>query len=117
KLRMRWIAEGRHYVKLNDPMVAKIGVLPKERTMPFDGEQQLTVIAYYTDGTTEDVTRSALYEPNDKGLAKTDETGRVKVFAEPGDVAVMVRYQAKVAVFRATIRSEERRVGKEGSDT
>src|SRR6266446_309511 len=71
--------------------------------MPLDGEQQLLVMAHYTDGTTEDVTRSALYEPNDKGLAKTDETGRVKVFAQPGDVAVMVRYQAKVAVFRATI--------------
>ena len=71
--------------------------------MPLDGEQQLAVMAHYTDGTTEDVTRSALFEPNDKDLAKTDETGRVKVFEQPGDVAVMVRYQAKVAVFRATV--------------
>src|SRR5205823_13992885 len=73
------------------------------RTIPFDGEQQLAVTAHYTDGTTEDVTRSALYEPNDKNLATSDENGRVKVFSQPGDVAVMVRYQAKVAVFRATI--------------
>jgi hypothetical protein len=31
------------------------------------------------------------------------EGGRVEVLGRPGDVAVMVRYQAKVAVFRATV--------------
>ena len=60
-------------------------------------------MAHYTDGSTEDVTRSALYEPNDKEMAHTDASGTVKLFEQPGDVAVMVRYQAKVAVFRATI--------------
>src|SRR5438876_1071647 len=103
KLLVRWIAQGMPYGKPADPTVAKIEVFPKERTIPLDGEQQLAVMAHYTDGSTEDVTRSALYEPNDKELAKSDETGLVKVFAQPGDVAVMVRYQAKVAVFRATI--------------
>jgi hypothetical protein len=103
KLLLRWIAQGMPYGKPTDPTVAKIEVFPKERTIPLDGEQQLAVVAHYTDGTTEDVTRSALYEPNDKNLAKCDETGLVKVFALPGDVAVMVRYQARVAVFRATI--------------
>ncbi len=103
KLLLRWVAQGMPYGKAADPTVARIEVFPKERTMPLDGEQQLVVVAHYTDGTTEDVTRSALYEPNDKSLAKTDETGLVKVFEQPGDVAVMIRYQAKVAVFRATV--------------
>ena len=103
KLLLRWIAQGMPYGKPNDPTVARIEVFPKERTMPLEGEQQLLVVAHYTDGSTEDVTRSALFEPNDKDLAKTDETGHVKVFEQPGDVAVMVRYQAKVAVFRAII--------------
>ena len=49
------------------------------------------------------MTRSALYEPNDKDMAKVSEAGHVQLFQQPGDVAVMVRYQAKVAVFRATI--------------
>src|SRR4051812_14597799 len=103
KLVLRWIAQGMPYGKPTDATVTKIEVFPKERTIPLDGEQQLAVVAYYTDGTTEDVTGSALYEPNDKNLARSDETGHVKVFAEPGDVAVMVRYQARVAVFRASI--------------
>jgi hypothetical protein len=103
KLLVRWLAQGMPYGKPADPTVARIEVLPKERTMPFGGEQQLVVLAHYTDGAVEDVTRSALYEPNDKNMAKTEENGRVKLADQPGDVAVMVRYQAKVAVFRATI--------------
>ena len=103
KLLVRWIAQGMPYGRTNDPTIARLEVLPKERTMPLGGEQQLVVLAHYTDGSVQDVTRSALYEPNDKNMAATEEDGRIKLFEQPGDVAVMVRYQAKVAVFRATI--------------
>src|ERR1051325_4834353 len=71
--------------------------------MPLSGEEQLVVMAHYTDGSVEDVTRSAVYDANDKEMAKSGETGLVKVAEQPGDVAVMVRYQAQVGVFRATI--------------
>ncbi len=103
RLIVRWITQGLPYGSTNDPVVDHIEVLPKERTMPLGGEQQLAVMAHYTDGHAEDVTRSALYEANDKDMAKTEESGLVKLYRQPGDVAVMVRYQAQVAVFRATI--------------
>ena len=103
RLLVRWMTQGMPYGSAKDPTVERIEVLPKERVMPLGGEQQLVVLARYTDGSVEDVTRSALYEPNDKDMARTEETGLVKLFRQPGDVAVMVRYQAKVTVFRATI--------------
>src|SRR6266545_1331715 len=103
RLLVRWISEGLPYGKPTDPKVDRIEVFPRERTMALGGEQQLVVTARYTDGSTEDVTRSALYEPNDKEMARTDEAGHVQLFSQPGDVAVMVRYQARVAVFRATV--------------
>jgi hypothetical protein len=103
KLIARWIRQGMPYGKTNDPVVSRIEVFPKQRTLPLKAEQQLVVLAHYTDGAVEDVTRSALYEPNDKDMAKVNETGHVQLFQQPGDVAVMVRYQAKVGVFRATI--------------
>lgn len=103
KLIARWIRQGMPYGSTNDPSVARIEVFPKQRTMPLRGEQQLVVLAHYTDGSVEDVTRSALYEPNDKDMAKVSERGHVQLFQQPGDVGVMVRYQAKVAVFRAII--------------
>jgi hypothetical protein len=102
RLFVRWIAEGMPYGKDTDPKITSVEVLPKTRTMTLNGEQQLVVLARYSDGSVQDVTRSALYEPNDKSMAKADEDGRVTLFDQPGDVGVMVRYQAKVAVFRAT---------------
>src|ERR1051326_792690 len=77
RLIVRWISEGMPYGKSGDPTVARIDGCPKTRTMAFDGEQQLVVMATYTDGSMEDVTRGALYEPNDKEMAKTDESGQV----------------------------------------
>lgn len=103
RLLVRWISEGMPYGKPTDPKVERIEVYPRDRTLPLGADQQLVVTAHYSNGDTEDVTRSALYEPNDKEMARTDENGDVQLFHQPGDVAVMVRYQAKVAVFRATI--------------
>jgi hypothetical protein len=103
RLLVRWIAQGLPYGEAGDPTLARIEVLPKARTMPLNGEQQLVVLAHYSDGSVQDVTRSALYEPNEKSMAKTEEEGLVTLFDQPGDVAVMVRYQAHVAVFRATV--------------
>ncbi len=99
----RWIAQGLPLGEPTDPKVERIEVLPAQRVMALGGDQQLVVLARYTDGSVQDVTRSALYEPNEKSMAEADETGRVKLFDQPGDVAIMVRYQGKVATFRATV--------------
>lgn len=102
-LLVRWIAQGMPVGKADAPTIARVEVFPKERTLALNSEQQLVVTAHYSDGSTEDVTRGALYEANDKDLAATDALGRVKAFNLPGEFAVMIRYQGKVATFRATI--------------
>lgn len=102
-LLVRWIAQGMPAGKADAPTVTRVEVFPTERTLALNSEQQLVVTAHYSDGSTEDVTRSALFEPNDKDLAATDALGRVKVFNQPGEFAVMIRYQSRVATFRATI--------------
>ena len=66
RLLVRWIGQGLPYGSESDPKLTGIEVLPKQRTMPLNGDQQLVVLAHYTDGSVEDVTRSALYEPNEK---------------------------------------------------
>lgn len=100
---VRWVSQGMPKGRSDAPIVARVEVYPTTRTLALDSEQQLVVTAHYTDGSCEDVTRSALYEANDKDMAATDSLGRVKVFNQPGEFAVMVRYQGKVATFRATI--------------
>jgi hypothetical protein len=99
----RWIQQGMPYGQANDPVVQSIEVFPKQRLMQMGGSQQLIVVAHYSDGSKEDVTRSALFEANVKEMAEVTEEGQVQLHQQPGEVAVMIRYQAQVAVFRATI--------------
>ena len=99
----RWVAQGMPYGSTNDATVVRIEVFPKERVMMAGTEQQLMVLAHYTDGAVEDVTRAVLYEANDKDMASTEGTGLVRLSQQTGELGVMIRYQAKVAVFRATI--------------
>ncbi len=103
KLLRRWLAENAQFGDPDAAKVASIEVFPKQRIMPRQGEQQLLVIAHYTDGRTEDVSTMAKYEPNVAEMAEVGDAGLVKVADQAGDVAVMVRYQSQVAVFRATV--------------
>lgn len=103
RLLVRWIAQGMPEGRSTDPHVTRIEVFPKQRTMALGGTQQLAVLAHYSDGSAQDVTGGALYEANDKDMAAVGEDGFVRLFNQPGDVGVMVRYQSKVATFRATI--------------
>ncbi len=103
KLIRRWIDQGMPYGKPGDPTLERIAVLPEQRIMPPGGRQQLVVTAHYSDGSSRDVTGTVQYEANDPTMAETSTTGLVTVHKQTGDVAVMIRYQARVGVFRATI--------------
>lgn len=103
ELLVRWIEQGTPFGSETDPVVERIEVFPKERSMNRDGRQQLRAIAHYSDKSTRDITRLATYESNDTEMAESTTSGRITVFDRPGDVAVMVRFQGEVTVFRATI--------------
>ena len=98
-----WIGQGLPYAKTNDATLTAIEVTPKSGVMPMKARQQLRVVARYSDGRTRDVTRTALYEANDRSMAEVDESGLVRALDLPGNVAVMVRYQGKASVFSAAI--------------
>jgi hypothetical protein len=100
---IRWIEQGMPYGSNDDPVVTGIRCFPEARIMSQNSEQQVSVIATYSDGSTEDVTRMALYEPNDSEMAESSETGLVTTLDLAGEVAIMARYQGQVATFRATI--------------
>jgi hypothetical protein len=103
RLIRRWIAEGSEYGDPEAAKVDRISVFPEWRMMPPGGDQQLVVIAHYTDGTSEDVSATAQYEANVAEMAEVSTSGKVSTADQTGDVAVMIRYQSHVAVFRATI--------------
>lgn len=103
RLIARWIEQGTPYGSEKDAYVTGIKCLPEGRVMDRGADQQITVIAAYSDGTTEDVTRMALFEANDTEMAEATNTGMVKTLDLAGEVAIMARYQGQVSTFRATI--------------
>ena len=103
RLLRRWIAQGTPYTNGKEKQIQGIRVSPAQRRVQPGSKQQLAVLADYTDGSIEDITRAAVFESNDTEMAEVDETGLVNLGELAGDVAVMARYQGQVGVFRADV--------------
>lgn len=99
----RWVSQGMPFDSGEIVGVTSIRAYPNVRRMLGDSGQQLAIIATYSDGSVEDVTRAAVYESNDTQMAEVSDTGLVQTGTLVGDVAVMARYQGHVTVFRAEI--------------
>lgn len=99
----QWITQGMPFGQPDTPQVVRIAVTPELQMMPLRGEQQLAVVAHYSDGTTEDVTGMAQYESNTKELAQVTNKGLVTTLEYSGAASVMARYQGHVITFRAPI--------------
>ena len=99
----RWIRQGMPYGAETDPVLERIEAVPAVREMNVRTRQQLSVIAHYSDGSIRDVTRLASYDANYPEMAVSTSFGRITVEDVPGEVAMMVRFQGQVGVFRAII--------------
>lgn len=100
---VEWIRQGAPYGDQFTPTVTKVEVQPEKQTLKMHAVQPLKVVAHFSDGSKRDVTRHANYETNDKNLTEVDESGLVRTADIPGNAAVMVRYQGKVATFSASV--------------
>ncbi|MFY8202131.1 MAG: DUF1549 domain-containing protein [Pirellula staleyi] len=99
----RWIEQGMMPGKADDPRVVEIKVVPEQRRMRPASEQQIAVIALYSDGQQQDVTAAVQFESNDTEMADVTKRGLVSIKSLAGEVAVMARFQGQVAVFRASV--------------
>jgi hypothetical protein len=106
RLIRRWIATGMPVGSSSDPRVDSIAIYPRDRVLPRGSNQQIVVTAHYTDGTEEDVTRWAQYQTNDTEVAAVELGGKVETRRLSGQAAVMARYQGQVAVFQATVPTD-----------
>src|SRR5690606_29460617 len=103
QLLYRWIAQGAPWGAADEPEMVSVAVEPPGGVIERGQQQQLRALATYSDGTVRDVSALALYESNSEAMASVSEIGLVSVHDIPGRVAVMVRYQGKVAVFTAAV--------------
>lgn len=87
-----WIAEGCS-VEEGQPSCVKVTVSPTSgRVLKHPAwQQQLSVMAHYSDGTQRDVTHLVVFESSDNEVADISTTGLVTGFRR-GEAAVLVRY-------------------------
>lgn len=94
----RWIVEGMPNDAGKAPTLVDLEVFPKFRTLPgVDLDQQLLVLARFSDGAVRDVTADARYSSSNELAFSIGESGNVHASAR-GEAAVTARYGPKIAI-------------------
>jgi hypothetical protein len=85
------------------PDLERISVFPEERSLRSGDQQQLAVTAFYSDGTSKDITRLVKFKSNESTIADVDEWGLVTAGDLLGETPVIASYLGQVAINRIRI--------------
>ena len=102
---LRWLEAGAPFSP-SDARLERLEVRPSEFVLPKVGETwQLQVLAYFTDGTVEDVTHKTVYESKDEPIAEVTEDGLI-TSVRWGGTAIIARFLGVVSAAFVTIPRE-----------
>ena len=103
---LRWIEAGAPFSN-DEPRLRKLEVQPNSFVLSDVGETaHLKVLAYFSDGSVEDVTEKAVYESKDAPVAEVSPTGEV-TSVRWGGTAVIARFLGVVTASFVTIPRAE----------
>lgn len=102
KVMSGWIAAGMPPPQPSDPRIVDLRVYPHQASLIPGALQQLVVMAKFSDGHSEDVTRWAKYDSGDEGVATVNGTGLVTMHGY-GEAPVTVWYLSHVTFARMRI--------------
>ncbi len=102
-----WIVAGMPFGSPDAPRVVSVRIEPTERVMSQKADQQLKVIAKYSDGVEKDVTHHARFQSNADAVASVSAAGTVTTHDVPGEAAVMAAYLGEVGLFRVMVPRPE----------
>jgi len=92
-----WIAAGTPGPQADDPRIARLEILPPAAVLKPEMTQQLLVLAHFSDGHVEDVTRWAKYTSTNESVAQIGEEGQVRVMGY-GEGAITAWYLSRVVI-------------------
>ncbi len=98
-----WIAQGLPRVRPDEPKLERIAVEPTSVSLSTEAsgearEHPLRVTAFYSDGTSRDVTSRTAFQSSESGVVSVSPQGRVRAGELPGEAAIMSRYMNHFAV-------------------
>lgn len=106
---LRWIENGSPSAKSSDPILARITVTPDHSTFDAGSRRQtLRVVAHFSDGTSRDVTRQAVYQSNEPDIAEANNAGIAHVKNRSGLFAIMIRYGDQITAFYGTVPHQQK---------
>ncbi len=92
-----WITQGIAGPLSDSPEVVRLQVTPQQRRGAIGYQQQLRVVAEYSDGQIRDVTALAKYDSMDEGVVAVSKSGYASTVGK-GQAGVMVRYEGQVDI-------------------
>ncbi|MEM9703040.1 MAG: DUF1549 domain-containing protein, partial [Planctomycetota bacterium] len=101
-----WLAAGAPAPREDDPRIDRLEILPERVRLSVGDEQPLTVVAHFTDGRTEDVTRWAKFTAADATVATVSEDGVAKIVG-PGEGPITAWYLARNVVSTTVVPRSE----------
>ncbi len=101
-----WIASGTPRRAADDPLLVKVTVHPDERILEHDTQQQLVVMAHYSDGRQRDVTHLSDFQSSESAIVAVDEQGLVTAGSLPGEAAIMARFNGQISIANVLIPLE-----------
>jgi WD40 repeat protein len=101
----RWIADGCR-LDLAAPRVASIEVFPRNPIVASTtAQQQVRVVAHFTDGSQRDVTHQAFIESGNSEVATADRFGLVSAVRR-GEAPILARYEGAYAATTLTVMGD-----------
>jgi hypothetical protein len=97
-----WIAQGTKGPSAADPRISHIELQPPKLTSKVGAEQQLKVVAHFTDGAQRDVTRFARFTSTDGSVLNVDDDGKFKVQSH-GEASVTAWFLSKLTTTTITV--------------
>lgn len=98
-----WIVAGTPRSIPDEPKLTAVTASPTERFMKPGETLQLQVTAHYSNGSTEDVTRMAMFQSNEGAIVAVDDNGLIEAGPIPGEASIMARYMNVIATCNVAI--------------
>lgn len=103
----QWIAAGAPAPRDDDPRIARLEILPNQVILAPGATQQLVVLAHFSDGHSEDVTRWTKFTASNASVGDIDDAGLVRVVGH-GEGAYTAWYLSQVAIATVTSPYDQR---------
>lgn len=107
QLLLEWIKQGNQRTNDSDPKLQAIRISPEPHSMIPGSEESLSVMAFYSDGSSRNVTRQCAFQSNEAAIIQVNSDGKLKAGKLPGEATIMARYMGRIATWSSAIPRPE----------